>query len=237
VLVAATVTVVLVATSGGSDRPGSSPSANAPRPVTADEANRLAVMRFQNYRTGLHFRTTTNAGLTLTGYLDFHQHLGYAVASENGRPSVVQWSSSTLVEWAAAAGVPTTDPPAQLPATQHRSRALNPGTSDLDALLAILLALGQDRPDNAALVRQDGAMFVRTDTAGGVPVAVLLGPRVSGSGSSAAGALTYWVDDAGQLLRVDIRLGHSTGQNTKAVRVDTDPARFHAFQESTFVGS
>jgi hypothetical protein len=231
-IVAATVTIVLVVTSGPSGPSGRAGNANhaasAPRPVTGDEANRLAVMRFENYRTGLHFRTTTNAALALTGDLDYHRHLGYATAIDAGQPSAVQWNASRLLAWSWPRGAPAGEPPATLPSNQPRVRALDATKNDLDTLLTILLALGQDRPDNAALIRQDGAMFVRTDVVGAVPVDVLQGPRTSGAGTASSNALTYWVDAAGHLRRVDIVLGRSP----HPVRIDTDPALFRSFPAS-----
>ena len=234
---AAAVTIVLVVAperSGRSGSPGTSGGpAGAPRPLTDDEANRLAAMRFADYRTGLHFRTTTNAGLSLVGDVDYHRHLGYAMATNAGQPSPVQWSAAKLVAWAWPRGAAGSEPPAALPGTQSRVRPLDATSSDLDALLTILLALGQDRPDNAALIRQDGAMFVRTDAVGTVPVDVLQGPRTSGAGTASGNALTYWVDAAGHLRRVDIVLGRASAP----VRVDTDPDLFRAFTASALLTS
>lgn len=236
--VAAAVTVVLVVTNSSAGRSGPSGAAGpnpagAPRPLTDDEANRLAAMRFADYRTGLRFRTTTNAGLSLVGDIDYHRHVGYAMATDAGRTSPVQWSATKLVNWVWPPGAPTGEPPAALPTTQTRVRALDATTSDLDALLTILLALGQDRPDNAALIRQDGAMFVRSDTVGGVAVDVLQGPRTSGAGTASGNGLTYWVDATGHLRRVDVVLGRSSAP----IRVDTDPNGFRSFVPSPQVAS
>ncbi len=230
--IAVTISIVLVVTSGGTKPSGGHPTAS-PRPLTADEADRLAVMRYRNYQTGLHFRTTTNTGLTLVGDLDFHKHVGYAMATDAGQPSPVQWNTSTLVQWAWPTSAAAGEPPAKLPTTQHRTRALDPSKSDLDALLAILLALGQDRPDNSALIQQDGATYVRADSVGGVPVDVLDGPRTSGQGTASSGALTYWVDASGHLRRADVVLG----QSAVPVQIDTDPNAFQSFQVSSFVVS
>ena len=241
VAAAAAATIALVVTSGSSHpsktsgTPGASgasgtggTASGSPRPVSEDEANRLAVMRFANYRTGLHFHTTTNAGLSLVGDLDYHQHIGYAMAVDAGQPSPVQWSATTLLAWGLPAVTPDGEPPATLPAVRPRMRTVDATKSDLDALLTILLALGQDRPDNAALIRQDGATFVRTDVVAGVPVDVLQGPRTSGAGTATSDALTYWVDATGHLRRVDVVLGRAS----VPVRVDTDPDTFRAFPRS-----
>ena len=126
-LLAGSGAAVVVLLSAGS--PSENPRASAsPRPVSADEANRLAVMRFQNYRgTGLHFNTEIVAGkatLRLDGDVDFRKELGYAKIAGAGSSFTLQWDARTLVAWPGSSAGPS--PPAKLPTGTPARRALAP---------------------------------------------------------------------------------------------------------------
>ena len=78
-------------------------------------------------------------------------------------------------------------------------------------MLLLLLELGSDRPDNAQLLLQSDAQWLRADTDDGVPVDVFAGPSAPVvSGETAAGPnpgrLRYWVDGTGRLLRFEVDL-------------------------------
>jgi len=65
------------------------------------------------------------------------------------------------------------------------------------------VSLSNDRPENAQLLRQDGATWLRQDRVGEVPVDVMTGPVRDGRAES---SFRYWVDADGRLLRLEARL-------------------------------
>jgi hypothetical protein len=201
-LVAALVGVVAV---GCVPARPTEPAPAAARPLTEPEANRLAVVRFGNYRAGgRHFTATvTNSSgpLSLVGDLDTRAHVGYAAAefTDAGRSTVavLRWTPGSVSTWLDA-GDSRTPPPA-LPAGPPQRRALEPANSTVDAVLRLLLGLSSDRPENAVLLRQSDARWLRQDHVGGAVTDVIQGPSAGSAGSS----LRYWVDSGGRLLRVE----------------------------------
>ncbi|MEU4248219.1 hypothetical protein AB0F15_12465 [Amycolatopsis sp. NPDC026612] len=183
-----------------------------PRPLSTAEAERLALVRFANYR----FRTEnftatvpTGAGrIALHGRVDFVERLGYAEMSTDGRHDdasggLLQWTPSA-VAFRGGPGQAATDPP---PPDRWQYRPLQPGP-ELDTALRLLLGLGTDRPDNVQLLRQSSARWVRTDTIGTTPVDVMDGPQPAHATDAAKAArVRYWLDTAGLLLRVEARVG------------------------------
>ncbi|WP_410644024.1 hypothetical protein [Amycolatopsis sp. lyj-346] len=183
-----------------------------PRPLSAAEAERLALARFANYR----FRTAnftatvpTGAGrIALRGRVDFVEHLGYAEMSTDGRQDE---ASGGLLQWTPAAvafrggpGQAAADPP---PPDRWQYRPLQPGP-ELDTALRLVLGLGADRPDNVQLLRQSSARWVRADTIGDVAVDVIDGPRpAQATEAPEAARVRYWLDAAGLLRRVEARVG------------------------------
>ena len=194
-------------------------AATAARPLTEDEADRLAVTRFRNYQvTGVSFSTTVpspQGPLPIEGYVDFRRHLGYAAteltAAGTTQTGVLQWNLSTALTWLGAGN--GTSPPATVPTGNGSPRTLSASNSSLDTVLLLLLNLGSDRPDNAQLLRQSDARWLRSDTVRGTTVDVFQGPSSSSTGgagattaptSSAAtsgGNTDYYVDANGKLLR------------------------------------
>jgi hypothetical protein len=229
VVVAGAGIVAVVLASGGSDsapRRAAAPS----RPVTAQEADRLAITRFQNYRaTGAHFRTRVSSpegALALEGDVDFRDELGYARISGAGGAFMLQWSDATLLAWTAKATASTS--PGKLPAGKPVGRPLSPTKSAVDAVLAVVLGLGRDRPDNAQLIRRNGARWLRSATLAGTKVDVLQGPAAAGQAPGSGAAVRYWVDAAGHLLRLDAFLGGGSS----ATRIDLDAKAFTRFPRS-----
>lgn len=206
----------------GCTTPATVPSAAVPRPLTEREADRLAITRFGNYRAGgLHFTATvTNASgpLSLAGDLDTRTHVGYAAAefTEAGRRTVavLRWTPGSVSSWLDAGDGRT--PPSAPPTGPARQRTLQPADSTLDAVLRLLLALSSDRPENAVLLRQSDARWLRQERLGGTVADVLQGPS-AGSGVS---DLRYWVTPDARLLRVEAGF-----VGAKAV-IDLDPAGF-----------
>lgn len=199
----AAVTVGVIASSG------SHPT--GPRALTSDEANRLAIMRFRNYQAGGRAVTITvpNAAgeLVITGSIDFRAKLGYGVVRGTGRDT----SSDGLIEWTTSTVLvrPAANAPALAPATPPTSgwysRPLQTTGSSLDSSLAIVLGLGSDRPDNAELLPQDGAVWIANAEVRGRRVAVMTGPN-AGAQAGTAGSVRYWIGADGTMYRVSASL-------------------------------
>ena len=162
------VAIVLALSACTSSPDPSAPDASA-RPVTTEEAQLLAVTRFNNYDAGTRPFSTTlteqGAELTVTGWIDYVAHVGYASVTGAFDPQAMVWSDTTV------GIIPQTpdedgNPILPMPAAdaEWQSRPLDPTTSRLDAMLAVLSSLGSDRPDNPLLVQQTGALWLRDDT-------------------------------------------------------------------------
>lgn len=199
VVAVAVVVAVLVAGSG------SAPT--GPRPLTSDEANRLAITRFRNYQAGGRAVTITvpgtAGGLVITGSIDYRTKLGYGVVHGTGRDT----SSDGLIEWTATtvladpmAGTPAAAPAAP-PVSGWYGRPLRTSGSALDSSLAIALGLGSDRPDNAELLAQNGATWLGHTQVDGRQVDIMTGPKAR-AGTGTAGAVRYGIGPDGTLYQV-----------------------------------
>ncbi|MET8562517.1 hypothetical protein ABZV75_18625 [Streptomyces flaveolus] len=192
-------------TDGGSGTRG-------PRPLTTDEAGRLAITRFRNYQA--HGRAVTvtvpgaAGGLTVTGSVDYRRKVGYGVVHGTGRDK----SSDGLIQWTPTSVHvrPMADAPANAPASPPRSgwydRPLLASGSALDTSLSITLGLGGDRPDNAQLLPQNGAAWWGRERLDGRRVDVMNGPSSHGR-SGTAGNVRYWIGSDGTMYRVRVRVG------------------------------
>ncbi|MFJ6662105.1 hypothetical protein ACIQNG_38040 [Streptomyces sp. NPDC091377] len=211
----------------GDDRAG-------PRALTSDEVNRLAVTRFLNYRAGGRAVTITvpnvNGGLVITGSIDYRTHTGYGVVRGTGRDT----SSDGLIRWTATTVHvrPMADPPTAAPASPPASgwydRPLRAAGMTLDSALAIALDLGSDRPDNSALLPQNGASWVGRERVRGHRTDIMNGPRAgagagagdsagpgasagasasaspgAGGGGGASRTVRYWIGSDGTMYRVE----------------------------------
>lgn len=198
---------------------GDSGGPTAPRALTSDEANRLAVTRFLNYQAGGRAVTITvpNAagGLVITASVDYRTHTGYGVVRGTGRDTtsdgLIQWTATTVLVH------PMTDPPAVAPASPPasgwHSRPLQTSGMALDTSLGIALGLGSDRPENAALLPQNGAAWVGRDKVHGHRTDIMNGPDAdtkagasdkAGTSAEAGTSPTvrYWIGSDGTMYRV-----------------------------------
>lgn len=182
-------------------------SGDSPHPLTAEEAERLALVRYLNYEAGLSgVRATipTGAGtVRLDGRVDFVDHIGHASLTTEGRTDaasagIVQWNPA-LVAFRQGPGQHAGDP---LPQDGWQLRRIQDKGSELDVVLLVLLNIANDRPDNPQLLRQSSAQWLRTDHVDDVEVDVFAGP----ADTDKAARLTYWIDGDGQLRRLSIRL-------------------------------
>ncbi|PZR55339.1 hypothetical protein DNL40_02925 [Xylanimonas oleitrophica] len=231
--VAAVAAVLLGACSPAADGHGTSapsPSASA-RPVTTEEAERLAVVRFRNYDAGARkvSASYTEQGhqVGLEGVFDYTTHTGaVSVTTDGAVTDTVVWDGGRV----AIAPRPLPDgPDGPTPPASFDGWTVapaDPGGSSMGSLLAVVAALGADRPENPLLLRQGGALWLREDTVAGTPVTVFAGPVRPGDGTDGtegpedgtagsptgsvdpeAAGLRYWVDEQGRALRVEVRLG------------------------------
>ncbi|MFE0422824.1 hypothetical protein [Streptomyces sp. NPDC058953] len=196
-----------------------------PRALTADEVNRLSVTRFLNYRAGGRAVTITvpnvGGGLVVTGSVDYRTHTGYGVVRGTGRDA----SSDGLIRWTATTVLvrPMAEPPAVAPASPPasgwHSRPLQTSGMTLDSALAIVLDFGSDRPDNAALLPQNGAVWVGRERVRGHRTDIMNGPRAQadpragagadagargGTGAGTSRTVRYWIGPDGTMHRVEI---------------------------------
>jgi hypothetical protein len=194
-----------------------------PRPLTTDEANRLAITRFRNYQAQGRAVTITvpgtAGGLTVTASVDYRRKVGYGVVHGTGRGR----SSDGLIRWTPTSVQvrPMTDAPAHAPASPPRSgwydRPLLSSGSALDTSLSIVLGLGGDRPDNAELLPQNGAAWWGRERVDGRWTDVMAGPS-SPDRSGTAGNVRYWIGSDGTMYRVRV----SVGSQPEPVVIDFD---------------
>ncbi|WP_330277209.1 hypothetical protein OG205_16935 [Lentzea sp. NBC_00516] len=180
-----------------------------PRPLSIQEAERLALVRFSNYTTGISAFTASvpspGGRIVLDGRVDFVNHLGYAGMRTDGREDAV---SQGLLQWnlgrMAFATSPSTTAVEPVPVVDWRVRALRERGSELDGALRLLVNLGSDRPENPQLLLQSTARWLRPDKIGDAAVDVFEGPRQK---DAADARLRYWLDQDGKLRRLEARLG------------------------------
>ncbi|WP_435858985.1 hypothetical protein [Streptomyces varsoviensis] len=222
--VAAAGAAAFLIADGGS---GSGSGGAGPRPLTSDEAGRLALTRFLNYQARGRAVTVTVPGtggtLTVTGSVDYRRKAGYGVVHGTGRDK----SSDGLIQWTPASVrvLPMADAPAQAPASPPRSgwyeRPLLSAGSTLDTSLSIALGLGGDRPDNAQLLSQNGASWQGREQLDGRRVDVMTGPSSPGH-SGTAGTVRYWLGSDGTMYRVRV----SVRSQPEPVVIDFDTHKY-----------
>ncbi|GAA2806230.1 hypothetical protein [Crossiella cryophila] len=183
-----------------------------PRSLSSAEAERLALVRFINYesRTATVRAAVPSAAgvLVLDGRVDFVEHIGYAAMRTEGRADassagLLQWNPEVLA-FRAGTGQVAADP---VPGNGWQVRPIQRAGNDLDTALNLLVNLAADRPDNAQLLQQSSARWLRADKVGDTVVDVFEGPQQPGK--EATGRLRYWVAGDGRLHRLEARIGTS----------------------------
>ncbi len=184
----------LLAGVAGCGRDGS-----GPRALSAEEAERLALIRLTNYERGTSaFMAAVPVGsmrMRLDGRVDWPGNVGYALVTVAGGPAqLLQWTPARIAVLPDWEGPLPDRPPAAgwLARTPVR-------TASFDAALLLILALAHDRPENAELLRQNGARRLRTVTRDGERLTVFQGPD--------RGRIRYWVDADGELRRIEAQVG------------------------------
>ncbi|GAA3927708.1 hypothetical protein [Microbacterium soli] len=201
-------------------------------PVTTEESQILATVRFNNYDAGTRDISThvrvLGSELHLLGWYDFATHVGYASVEGAG------FAAQAMLWTPARIGIrpqmpdPSGFPEFPVPDPAHDGwevRPLDPTASTLDTLLLSIATLGSDRPDNPLLLQQSGALFLGTGdltTKAGLsedadpsaelsifappPDDVALGPEDERPTPESADA-RLWVDDRGLLHHAELRIG------------------------------
>lgn len=185
------------------------------REMTAEEAALLAEVQFRNYETGgADFSVSaaflgTGESLSMTGSVDWRNHVGRASVSATGKEAgvvEVVWSSGIVLERRPA----LTRTLATMGKTNIEFFARRPDKTNrlLDRVIAVLVGLAAPERENALLVQQaDGSAFMRSDELRGREVSVLRYGR----------NLRYWIDPAKTEL---VRFEGDSDSGTAPVVVD-----------------
>ncbi|MFH8474715.1 hypothetical protein [Streptomyces sp. NPDC018000] len=204
------------------------------RPVTMEEASRLALSRLNLYQASPVAVTLTAAEgggvvVRVKGVVDYRTHRGvgsYQVTGSTGAPGSSKAAGPAagqldhgLIIWDTGglglAPAPKGDNSPPWKQAEHIPRsgwsARSYTTDPLDAGLQLLIGLGADRPDNPLLLAQSGARWLERERIDGRSYDRFAGPRAQGAtpGAGSDGGrspLTYWVDGDGGLRRVTMRM-------------------------------
>ena len=210
------------------DKASAAPVANSVRAVTEDEALRLALTRFANHGAGgSHFRAEVPWGrgsLFVDGDVDHRRNIGFGQISGPGSALTMQWDKARLARWRSEAGTVRT--PESLPFGKPGLRRLDRPTP-VDSVLALVVSLGTNRPEDVARLRRGGARWLGTERLGGVVVDVLSGPGFR-DGSGTVRPVRYLVGKDGRLLAVDIVL-----DGRPPTRIHLDREGYRQFQVSS----
>ena len=188
------------------------------RPLTTDEAARLAMSRLKVYQAS-PLRVTLKAQegdgmvVEVQGVVDYrtkHAAGSYTVTGKSGTidQGLVVWDAGGLglVKAPAGASGPAWEQAEHVPRSGWSSRSY--GTDPLDAGLQMLIQLGADRPDNPLLLAQAGPRWLGRDRIDGRDYDRIAGPRSRDAADKDTGTspLTYWIDGDGGLRRVTMRM-------------------------------
>lgn len=219
-------------------------SVEQPQVLSDAQAETLAAMRFKNYAAGIagfdgRLLGGESGDLRLAGWVDFVRHSGYARVTAHGAPAVlVLWNKEEvafldLVEPASAPqSAAAAAPPAVPPTGDWQRGAFDPTASELTRMLAALVLLSADRPENPLLLRQNGARYLGTEEVAGAPA-----DRYSGvsAGGAAAGepdlSSQYWLDADGVLVRFGLRVVGEELSTVDLLRTGEIPAELPAVDD------
>lgn len=218
-LAAAAAAVVLLAGCGSEK-----PVAQEPKRLNTEQAQALAIMRFQNFnKRVLHVKIDVPAkpvDFHAEAVLDLRDHVGFGeyTTTNSGTSDVV---TSGVIAWSQDL-IATTDGGdfKQLPPDSAWTQRPIGQSTAVDAMLLMALQLGGDRPENPVLLQQSSARLLRTEKHNGKPVWVISGPAASGAdvtatngaeddANSQTSRTTYWIDKEGMLSRFEAKLGGS----------------------------
>ncbi|GGH40884.1 hypothetical protein [Microbacterium album] len=194
------------------------------RAITSSEAQQLAAVRLRNLTEGTRsvaFAVVEQSSeLSFDGWFDYETGTGYGLLTDAEVPTLLLWNGEVAGEQALPDGAdeaPLPIPDVDALATAWRGSALDPAASRLDAVLAVVAALGADRPENPLLLQQAGALWLGERTVDGAELTVFSGPVEDVAGATAdpeAATTRYWLDESGLASRVDVRLGGEAAWTT-----------------------
>ncbi|MGW2250696.1 hypothetical protein ACWCXH_10900 [Kitasatospora sp. NPDC001660] len=189
----------------------------AERPVTTDEASRLALSRLNLYQASpvtVSLTAAEGGGVEIhvEGVVDYRTRRGvgrYRTGGPGGQPDhgLIVWDAGGL----GLAPEPAGDTGRFWEQAEHVPRSgWSPRsyTADpLDSGLQLMVQLGADRPDNPLLLAQSGARWLGRDRIDGRSHDRFAGPRAQGAAPDGGRSpLTYWVDGDGTLRRVAMEM-------------------------------
>ncbi|MEU8513917.1 hypothetical protein AB0C76_20350 [Kitasatospora sp. NPDC048722] len=189
----------------------------AERPVTTDEASRLALSRLNLYQASpVTVALTAAEGggveIRVEGVVDYRTRRGagrYTTTGPGTQPDhgLIVWDTGGLGLAPEPAGVDGT-PWEQAEHVPRSGWSPRTYTADpLDSGLQLTVQLGADRPDNPLLLAQSGARWLGRDRIDGRGYDRFAGPRAQGAAPDGGRSpLTYWVDGDGTLRRVTMQL-------------------------------
>jgi hypothetical protein len=191
--------------------------------LTQAQAERLAVVRFNNFNAGVkHINASLDdqgTTLTISGWFDYSEPIGYAAVSGQGGQSgtppevLLRWDAQQVAQLPSMVNGSTVDPPLPIPDADWVPQALDPSTSTVASAIAMIANLGADRPENPQLLVQSDARWLRKDAIDGDSVDVFRGPSTSSEAPTGSASnqpmtsritLQYWVDSKGDLKRLEI---------------------------------
>ncbi|WBP90759.1 hypothetical protein [Kitasatospora cathayae] len=216
-LTALIATVVCAAVAGGVVAYQTVSDQAPERPVTTEEAGRLALSRLNLYQAspvGVVLTADEGGGVRILveGVVDYRTHRGVGRYRSTGASGsldhgLVVWDTGGLGLAPEPAGDqrPPWEQAEHIPRSGWSPRSY---TADpLDAGLQLLTQVGADRPDNPLLLAQSGARWLGRDRIDGGGYDRFAGPRAQGAAPDGKSSpLTYWVDGDGNLRRVTMRM-------------------------------
>lgn len=217
---------------GTAPDPESTASVEEPRVLSDDQAQSLAAMPFRNYEAGITaFEGQLFGGesgdLALAGWIDFTLHSGYVKASPVAAPSIlITWNDEIIsfLDLAEAGGGPF--PPEIAPDGEWQVVSFDAEASELTRMLAALLLLSADRPDNPLLVKQNGARFLGTEDVAGTPAdrysGIVTDEALAAEGAADLGT-QYWLDSDDNLVRFGLRVAGNSVSLITFDRTATTP--------------
>ncbi|WP_405017671.1 hypothetical protein OHV05_12055 [Kitasatospora sp. NBC_00070] len=197
------LTAALVAGVGGWLWPADGPTA---RPVTRDEAGRLALARFTTYEASpARVRVTVpgrNGDTVVDGAVDYRSHHAVGSYRAPGTDSgLLAWDQEGL---GVAPGASDLSAAATMPRAAWSPRAFS--SDPFDVGLQLVMRLAADRPDNAQLLAEQGPRWLRSERIDARSYDVFSGPRPRSAAEPGDSPLTYWIDGDGGLRRVTVRV-------------------------------
>lgn len=189
------------------------------RPITTEESQILATMRFRNFDASarsVDFTVADEGDVHFSGWFDYASGTGYGSLEHDAVTELLLWNADFVAvhpQPSDADRAPLPIPDTETLEESWAGGPLRPTDSRRDAVLAIVGSLGADRPENPLLLQQAGTLWLDERTVDGVDLAVFAGPPSDDalgpeeSADPEAATTRYWVDANGLAHRVDVRLG------------------------------